>query len=138
MRVTRTMKEYVERQLHEKRYALGAANREGYEARQKECVAVIKARVVEFRKEIDAILESYNMDNPNVRREKEGYNPYEVINFCDGYVTNREEVDSHRAYERKLRDREKAMLESFYLECDLGVNKEEFLAMVAALNFDDV
>ena len=138
MRVTKTMKEYVEKQLNEKRYALGAANRESYDARRKECVEIISTRVAEFRKEIDAILVSYNMDNPGLKRKKDDYNPREVIGFYEGYVTNAKEVDGHREYEQNLRDRQKEMLEAFYLECDLGLNKEEFLAAVAALNFDNV
>ena len=137
MRVTRVMKEYVEKQVNEKRHALGVANRASYEARRKECVEIIRARVAEFRKEIDAILVSYNMDNPAVKREADGYNSREVISFYDGYVTNAKEVDGHRKYEQKLRDREREMLEAFYLECDLGINKEGFLSAVAALNFDE-
>lgn len=136
MRVTKVMREYVEKQLDEKRYALGKEYRASYDARRKECSDLIKEKVKAFREEIDAILVSYDMDNPAIKREEDGYNPCEVIRFHDNYITNTNEVETHQAYDRKLRSRQKEMLNAFYLECDLGINKEEFLAAVAAMNFD--
>lgn len=136
MRVTKVMREYVENQLNEKRYALGKEYRASYDARRKECSDLIKEKVKAFREEIDAILVSYDMNNPAIKREEYGYNPHEVISFHDGYITNTKEVEAHQAYDRKLYNRQKEMLNAFYLECDLGINKEEFLAAVAAMNFD--
>lgn len=136
MRVTKVMREYVESQLNEKRYALNKEYRASYEARRRECLDIIRARVDEFRAEIDALLVVYNMDNPAIKREADGYNPNEVIRFFDGSVNNSKELEAHRKHEKELYDRQKEMLNAFYLECDLGINKEEFLAAVAAMNFD--
>lgn len=136
MRVTKVMREYVEKQLDEKRYALGKEYRASYEARRKECYNIIKEKVAIFREEIDAILVSYNMNDPSIIRKEQGYNTREVISFYDNYITNTKEVEAHQAYDRELRNRQKEMLNAFYLECDLGINKEEFLAAVAAMNFD--
>ena len=136
MRVTKVMREYVEKQLDEKRYALGREYRASYDARRKECSDLIKEKVKAFREEIDAILVSYDMNNPAIKREEYGYNPHEVISFHDNYITNTKEVEAQQTYDRKLYNRQKEMLNAFYLECDLGINKEEFLAAVAAMNFD--
>ena len=49
MRVTKVMREYVENQLNEKRYALGKEYRASYDARRKECSDLIKEKVKAFR-----------------------------------------------------------------------------------------
>lgn len=133
MRVTKVMREYVEKQLDEKRYALGKQNRANYEARRKECVAAVKNKVEKCRAEVDEILRAYNMDIP---QEEGGWSHREVVAFYDGHIYNSSEVEAHGKYERGLSERQKEMLDAFYLECDLGINKEEFLAAVAAMNFD--
>ena len=136
MRVTKVMREYVEKQLDEKRYALGKQNRASYEARRKECIAAVKNKVEECRAEVDKILRAYNMDIPQEEDNSRGWSHREVVAFYDGHIRNNSEVEAHGKYERELRERQKEMLDAFYLECDLGINKEEFLAAVAAMNFD--
>ena len=136
MRVTKTMREYVEKQLDEKRYALGKENRAAYDTRRKECIAAVKEKVEACRAEVDEILRAYNMDIPQEEGDRRGWSNREVVVFYDNHIHNCIETDAHSKYERRLRDRQKEMLESFYLECDLGINKEQFLNAVAAMNFD--
>lgn len=136
MRVTKVMREYVEKQLDEKRYALGAENRKAYDMRRKECCDLIREKITACRMEVDEILRSYNMDTPTKEREEKGWTNREVVGFYDGHISNSAELEQQRKYERELRDRQKEMLNAFYLECDLGINKEEFLNAVAAMNFD--
>lgn len=136
MRVTKVMREYVEKQLDEKRYALGKQNRASYEARRKECIAAVKSRVEECRAEVDEILRVYNMDIPEEEDNCRGWSNREVVTFYDSRIHNSSEVEAHDKYANELRKRQKEMLDAFYLECDLGINKEEFLAAVAAMNFD--
>ena len=130
------MKDYVEKQLDEKRYALMKANRESYEARRQECIDIVKKKVAEFRKEVDLILVEFGMDDPSIKRNENGYNPHEIINMHSNYIMNDKEETGHRNYDRNLRDRQKEMLAAFYLECDLGINKDEFMEAVAKMNFD--
>ena len=136
MRVTKTMKEYVEKQLNEKRYALIKQNRASYDARRKECIAAVENKIETYRAEIDEILRAYNMDIPKEEEDGRGWSNREVIVFYDAHIRNGDEVIAHDKYDNELRKRQKEMLEAFYLECDLGINKEEFLNAVAAMNFD--
>ena len=136
MRVTKVMREYVEKQLNEKRYALDKQNRTSYDARREECIAAVKNKVEECRAEVDEILRAYNMDIPQEEDNCRGWSHREVVTFYDGRIRNTSEVEAYDKYERRLRERQKEMLDAFYLECDLGINKDEFFAAVAAMNFD--
>lgn len=136
MRVTKVMREYVEKQLDEKRYALGKQNRASYDARRKECIAAVKNKIEEYRVEVDEILRAYGMDIPQEEDDCRGWSNHEVVVFYDNHIRNSSEVEAHDKYANELRKRQKEMLDAFYLECDLGINKEEFLAAVAAMNFD--
>lgn len=136
MRVTKVMREYVEKQLNEKRYALGKQNRASYDTRREECIAAVKNKVEECRAEVDEILRAYNMDIPQEEDDCRGWSNREVVVFYDNHIRNDSEAEAHDKYERGLRKRQEEMLDAFYLECDLGINKEEFLAAVAVMNFD--
>ena len=136
MRVTKVMREYVEKQLDEKRYALGKQNRASYEARRKECIAAVENKIEECRAEVDEILRAYNMDIPQEEDNCRGWSNREVVAFYDGHIHNSSETIAYDKYDNELRKRQKEMLDAFYLECDLGINKEEFFSAVAAMNFD--
>ena len=136
MRVTKVMREYVEKQLDEKRYALGKEYRASYDARRKECIAAVQNKIEACRAEVDEILRAYDMDIPQEEDGRRDWSHREVVVFYSNHIHNSAEVNTHDKYERGLRERQKEMLNAFYLECDLGINKEEFLNAVAAMNFD--
>ena len=138
MRVTKTMKNYVEKEFDEKRYAANKAYRADYDTRRKACVAEIKQFVCEARDKADEILAKYGMDTIASKRNSSDYYSREVINFSDSYVQNNKEYNEIVNHERKLCNYQKEALERFYLECDLGCDKEKFFEMVAALNFDNM
>lgn len=139
MRVTRVMKSYVEKEFDAKRQEANRQFSAAYDTRRKACLEEVREAVKSFRDVVDEILEKHGMDTVAPLREKaNGYCHSEVISLYEGYVQNRFEEDAIRAHQRKLRDYQQERLEQFYLECDLGCDKEEFLAMVAALNFDGV
>ena len=132
------MKDYVEKEFSEKRYAANKEYRADYEARRKACLEEIKALVWETRDKADEILSKYGMDTIASKRDKAGYCSREVICFYDQYVQNDKENTAIRDHEQKLYSYQKEALERFYLECDLGCDKEKFFEMVAALNFDNM
>ena len=138
MRVTKTMKNYVEKEFDEKRYAANKEYRADYDARRKACVEEIRQFVCEARDKADEILAKYGMDTIAGKRDKNNYYSREVISFYDQYVQNNKEYQEIIDHERKLREYQIEQLERFYLECDLGCDKEKFFEMVAALNFDNV
>lgn len=138
MRVTRVMKDYVEKQMDEKRLAANKEYRTTYDVRRKACMAEIKVLVDEARRAADEILVRYDMDTIEGRRDSSGYYSNEVIRFFDQCIHNQKEFEKIRDHERKLYDYQKEALERFYLECDLGCDREKFFAMVEELGFEDI
>lgn len=138
MRVTRVMKDYVEKEFDAKRLAANKEYRASYEERRKACLEEIKELVTEARKHTDEILAKYGMDIIEGKRDSAGYYGNEVIRYYDQCVQNQKENQAIRDHEHKLYHYQKEALERFYLECDLGCDKEKFFEMVAALNFDNV
>ena len=138
MRVTKVMKDYVEKQMDEKRMVANKEYRATYEARRKDCTAEIKALVDEARRTADEILARYDMDTIESRRDSSGYYSNEVIRFFDQCIHNHKEFEEIRDHERKLYDYQKEALERFYLECDLGCDREKFFAMVEELGFEGI
>ena len=138
MRVTKTMKDYVEKEFDTKRLAANKEYRASYDERRKACIEEIEMITKEFRNRVDEILSSYNMDTVESKRDNEGYTYNEVVKVFSQYVENQEEFRVIRDHETKLYNYQKETLERFYLECDLGCDKEQFFEMVAALNFDNM
>lgn len=139
MRVTRVMKTYVEKEFDAKRQEAEKQFSAAYDARRKACVEEVREAVKSFRDVVDEILEKHGMDTvASKRAEKTVYYHDEVIGFSDHYIQNKVEEKAIYAYQRKLRDYQQERLERFYLECDLGCDKEEFFKMVEALNFDGI
>lgn len=139
MRVTRVMKTYVEKEFDAKRQEAAKQFSAAYNARRNACVEEVREAVKSFRDVVDEILEKYGMDTVAPKRdEKTGYYHNEVIGLCATYIQNVAEEKAIYAYQSKLRDYQQERLERFYLECDLGCDKEEFFKMVEALNFDNI
>ena len=138
MRVTRVMKDYVEKEFDAKRLAANKEYRASYDERRRACLEEIKKLVDEARCRCDEILAKYGMDIIEGKRDNAGYYGNEVIRYYDQCVQNQKEWQAIRDHEHKLYQYQKEALERFYLECDLGCDKEKFFEMVAALNFDNV
>lgn len=139
MRVTKTMKNYVEKEFEKKRYAANAEYRKAYYERQNACSEELNALLDELREKSEAILAKYNMDSIKEKREKaNGYFSKEIFQLYDQYIQNNEEAEDIRKHEKKMIEYQRERLERFYLECDLGCDKDSFFEMVAALNFDEV
>lgn len=138
MRVTKVMKDYVEKEFDAKRLAANKEYRASYDKRRKACLEEIKKLVDETRRRCDEILASHGMDIIEGKRDSAGYYGNEVIRYFDLCVQNQKEWQAIRDHEHKLYQYQEEALERFYLECDLGCDKEKFFEMVAALNFDNV
>lgn len=128
MRVTKAMKDYVRAEMDKKREALVKAHEAEYEAQrqacQDECKKIYQAALAQMHE----IMASYGMD---VRDSWQplSWNPY--------YIENKEKDKENREYRCKLSDQQDKMFTQFILECDLGINKDEFYAMVEAISFDE-
>lgn len=128
MKVTKNMKNYVEKQVNEKLSAKIAPINESLESRKNSCMKEIEALYKGMEEKAEEILTKYNFD---------------LIGAYDKPVVasigriNSYELRDRAALEEivKLRRKRDEMMENFYLECDLGVNKEEFFKMVEAMQF---
>jgi hypothetical protein len=132
------MKNYVEKEFNEKRLAANKEYAADYEARRRAATEELKSVLRIAREAADEVLAKYGMDTIASKRKQGEYYPHELIRFYEGEVCNSKEWQEIRDHEQKLYRYQSERLERFYLECDLGCDKEQFFEMVAALNFDDM
>lgn len=137
MRVTKTMKQYVEAQVekayHEKYKEIEAE----YQAQRREVIRKIEHQLDIVKSQVQEILEMHDMDTTYKYSGEFQPTVDFAINLSDSYIRNdkkRKEISARQAELRRYKDK---MLQDFYLECDLGINKDEFKSAVAALNFDN-
>lgn len=130
MRVTKAMKEYVESQMSEKRLAINKAYRAEYEARKKTCVAECEEIVAQANARVAEVLRQYNFQHRRGYRE-------EPLVLYEQDIVNESEWSNIQDHERALYHKQQEMMKKFILECDLGVDKEQFYSMVAAISFDE-
>ena len=138
MRVTKAMKDYVAKQLDEKRVKANKEFSKAYEERRKQACKEIEQLMETVYPKIDLILEKYNMstkiENSRYCSEKE-YSKEIVKSVYDVAIRNEEEFDKIRDYEHKNYIKQQEMIERFILECDLGIDKEEFFKKVEEMSF---
>lgn len=137
MRVTKAMKEFVEESLSKKRLEKNKEFRAAYDKRKDQAYEEIKALLPELYDKIDNILIKYDMDLVNQSRyESKGRTSEEIIRgIYDSYIKNQKEFDEIRDFERKIYDKQEEMIKRFILECDLGIEKDEFFKKVEEMSF---
>lgn len=68
--------------------------------------------------------------------ESKGRISKEIIRgVYDSYIRNQKEHDEIWEFERKNYDKQEEMMKRFILECDLGIDKEEFFKKVEEMSF---
>ena len=138
MRVTKAMKEYVESALNAKRIAANKAYSKGYEERRKAASEEIEQLMETVYPQINDILVKYNM---TVIAKETGWSSKKeccreiVRSVYDSAIRNEEEFNDIRNFERQNNAKKEKMLKDFILECDLGMNKEEFFQKVEEMSF---
>jgi hypothetical protein len=137
MRVTKAMKEYVEENLDKKRQEKNKEFSAAYKERKKKACEEIEALLPELYDKIDSILIKYDMDLVNQSKyESQGRMSEEIISgVYDRYIKNQKEFDAIRDFENKNYKKQEEMMKSFILECDLGIDKEEFFKKVEEMSF---
>jgi hypothetical protein len=137
MRVTKAMKEFVEESLNKKRLEKNKEFSAAYDERKNKAYEEIKNLLPELYDKIDDVLIKYNMDLVNQSRyESKGRTSEEIIRgIYDAYIRNQKEFDEIRDFERKIYDKQQEMIKRFILECDLGIDKEEFFKKVEEMSF---
>ena len=130
MRVTKRMKEFVEEQVRNEMYAKNKADKADYEARRKAADEEVKVYLASVNETIAAIAKKHNLDI-EVNRWGTPHTVGEaVLSYSSTYLINATEADAIKDRERERSKSVDAMVEKFLLECDLGMDKDEFYASI--------
>lgn len=135
MRVTKIMKDYVVKEMNKKKSEKLKLFAENYEEQRKNCIEDIKVVINCACEQAKEILIKNGMDIPKGFGGKE--DTHELISFHEYKVNNKKKSDEVYNYSRKLSNIQEEKLNKFFLECDLGCDKEQFYKMIEEMNFED-
>ena len=137
MKLTKILREKVETELTNARRAVDKQARAGYEERRKKAIAEIGTVIENITPDIQAILAKYEMDidyATDATQEASGRNRgWAIIGFRDTSVCNDAESKILRDAESARYHKQKELIDEFALECELGVEKKDFLDALANL-----
>lgn len=137
MKFNKVIREYLNEQLTDKMNAARENNpmRVSYEAKQKEAERELETLKAQFDKQVNAVLEKYGMDT-NVRRWGEDIPAAEAIFGMDtAYIRQQQTSEAIRDYERELYKKLEDTAKQIELDCALGADKDEFMRMIAKVQF---
>lgn len=137
MKLTKILREKTETELNKARREVDKQARAGYEDRRKKAIAEIETLIKNITPDIQAILAKYGMDTEKATaatQEASGYNNgWAIIGFRDTSVCNDEEHKVLRDAENARYHKQQELIDEFALECELGVEKKDFLDALAKL-----
>lgn len=134
MRLTKVLKEFVEEQLNEARYKANKEARAEYEERKKTCEEAIKLYLAtEVNPHIEALLANYSMDLTASRWGEAGPAPEVILPLYSSGILNKEESIALDNAERARKKKQDELMKQFTLDCELGVDKENFYEEVKKL-----
>lgn len=132
MKLTRVLKAKVEKELNAKRLELNKQGRQDYYDKQEKASKEIKEYLITVTTtEIQKILAKYNMDTDKVMTEHEYYN--EVLCYRPHQIKNTKELEKISQNENDRYHKAKEIIEDFQIECELGVEKDQFFEALANL-----
>ena len=135
MRVTKTMKEVIDRKLTEKRLAANEAESMEYETTRKKCISEVEAIIVVARANVEEVLQKYGMDMTCKRYHDTRRSADEIVQFNSGYICN---ADTNTALNesgsKRFRQQQEAMQEIIF-DAEAGGDKDSLLAAIAAVEF---
>lgn len=137
MKLTKILREKTETELNNARRAIDKQARAGYEERRQKAIAEIETLIENITPDIQAILAKYDMDTENATaatQEASGHhNCWAIISFRDTSVCNDAESKVLRDAENARYHKQQELVDEFALECELGVEKKDFLDALAKL-----
>ena len=137
MKLTKLLREKTETELNNARREIDKQARAGYEERRKKAIAEIEVLIENVTPDIQAILAKYNMDidqaTEATRTASGNKGSWAIIGFRDTSVYNDEESKVLRAAENARYRKQQELINEFALECELGVEKKDFLDALANL-----
>ena len=137
MKLTKILRQKTEQELDKARREADKVARADYEERRKGAKTEICALIETITPDVQAILAKYGMDvsRATTKTAKEaGLDYYHtVITFHDNAVKNNAEWEELRKAENARYRKQQELIEEFALECELGVEKKDFLDALANL-----
>ena len=134
MKLTKVLKEYVEEQMNKARYEANKEASASYKKRREDVEAEIKEYLAEVvNPHIEAILKANDMDLEVSRYGDKMRSAEAILSLCSQYILNKEESMALDEAERKRRTKQSEALKKFAIECELGIDKDEFYEKVAEL-----
>ena len=135
MKLTKILREKTIKELDNARNEANKKARADYEARQKNALAEIEALIDSITPATVAILEKYGMDSKyateKTAKANGSYNS--VIYLHDHEIRNNKEWNALRDEEKARYNKQQQLIEDFAIECELGVEKANFLEALADL-----
>lgn len=133
MKLTRVLKDYVEEQMSNARYKANKEARADYDARREKVEEEIKTYLAEVvNPHIEEILKANNMDL-TVRDWGEKPACEHILQLYSRHILNRAEGETLDNAEKARRTKQDELMKQFAIECELGIDKDEFYEKVAEL-----
>ena len=138
MRITKVIRDYMEKELSEKRYAANKhdAMRAAYEEQKAAAEREIKALLPELNEKIQQILARHGMDTTIVSRGDTMEAACGILRFYDADICNDNVRSLIRDNEAKRYRKQKEFMEKIELECALGADRDGFMKMLSEISFD--
>jgi hypothetical protein len=132
MKLTKVLREKVLRELNDKRLSLNKEAGRDYKDRKDKASEEIREYLQTVATaEIQKILAKYNMDTDNVITDQNLYT--EILDYRPGRITNNAECKKINNEADDRYNKMKKMVEDFEIECELGVEKDQFFEALANL-----
>lgn len=134
MKLTKVLREYVEEQMNAARYEANKEARADYDARRKKVEEEIKTYLAEVvNPHIEEILKANDMDLTLTSWSHTKSAPESILQLYPQNILNKEESKALDEAESKRREKQVEAMKKFAIECELGIDKDEFYEKVAEL-----
>lgn len=135
MKLTKVLREKTESELNKARHEVDIKARADYDTRRKNALIEIEELIDNITPDIIEVLRKYGMDTScatdKTAKENGSYNS--VVRIIGREICNNEESKKLCEAENARYLRQRELIEEFALECELGVEKANFLEALANL-----
>jgi hypothetical protein len=127
MKLTKILKDKIKKEMAIARQEADKKARADYDNRREKAKEEIAELVKRITPEAVAILEKYGMDAENATpfAGETSYN--KIIRYEKYYIENKDEAKALYDAECERSRKEDRLIEDFFLECELGMEKANFL-----------
>ena len=131
MKMTKVIREYMEKTLSAKRLEVNKEARADYDARRQACIEELKALRESMREPVEKILRKYDMDMEYKWCSDVRSTFNEVWEMNKNCIQNENELAVIRNKERERMEIQETAIRDIELEMALGGDKAKFMEMLA-------